>query len=69
LNSDEAKRLMLAKFSLRIEPAMSEHVAVKMSGAKSSPAKFAVMGAEARSGVPMRIVVDPNSVFHPITRA
>ncbi len=46
---------MLAQFGMRIEPAMSRYVVRQLGNtASSSGASFAVMGGDARTGVPVR---------------
>jgi hypothetical protein len=50
------QRALLSQYGLRIEPAMGEYVLSRLqsSGAGSLP----VIGGDARTGVPMRAMID-----------
>jgi actin-like ATPase involved in cell morphogenesis len=59
--ADEAGiiNLMLKRYGLRIAPAMSEYVLQQLdnAGEPSSDAGIPVMGGDARTGVPVRLVI------------
>ena len=63
MDAGEVRTRMLAQFGLRIEPGMSEYVVRQLGNtASSSDASFAVMGGDARTGVPVRRLV-PAAAF------
>ena len=58
MDAADVRTRMLAHFGLRIEPAMSGYVLRQLGNtASSSGASFAVMGGDARTGVPVRRVI------------
>lgn len=59
MDPGEVRRRTLAQFGIRIEPAMSRYVARRLEAADGS---FAVMGGDARTGVPVRRVI-PAAAF------
>ena len=56
MEASEVTRAILERFGVRIEPEMTRYALRQL---ESSAASFPVMGGDARTGVPMRLLIDP----------
>ena len=56
MDADEVAKLLLAKHSLRVRRAMSEYVLRHLNN-RASDESIAVIGCDARTGVPLRMLV------------
>ena len=56
MDVDEVRRRILKRYGIRVEPEMGSYALKKLLGKGST---FAVMGGDARTGVAVRLVVDP----------
>jgi hypothetical protein len=57
MDGAEVQRKILAQYGIRVEPEMGDYVARQWALAANAP--VAVLGADARTGVPVRMEIDP----------
>lgn len=62
MDGEELRQRMLERYEINLEPEMSGYVMRKLGqvGGATSPRHFPVIGGNARTGVPMRTLVDPD---------
>jgi hypothetical protein len=53
----QLQRLFLDQFNMRIEKEMNAYILRKLADGDRAP--FAVIGGDARTGVPMRLMIEP----------
>ena len=58
MDENEIARRLLYNFGIRIEREMSAYARRRVE--RGSSDSFAVMGAHARTGVPLRLTIDPS---------
>jgi hypothetical protein len=58
----DLSRAMLERLGIRIEPEMTRYALRQL---ESGAASFAVMGGDARTGVPVRLLIDPATLREP----
>jgi hypothetical protein len=56
---------LLSAYGLRIDPEMSGYVARRLRQAGKAMGELAVIGGEARTGAPQRIMIDPKTFQAP----
>jgi len=62
LDEAEIAKALLQNYNIRVEPEMSRYVRRQLDeGAK----EFAVIGGDARTGVPLRLIIDPSRLRQP----
>jgi hypothetical protein len=54
MGSEEIEKALLEKHGLRITPAMGEYIITQL---KSSPAEIPIIAGDAKTGMPIRIVI------------
>ena len=59
----ELQRRVLAKYSMRIEPKMSEYVLRRLKREGGALRELPVIGGDARTGVPTRATIDPSALI------
>jgi hypothetical protein len=57
----EIRRRLIAQFGIRIEPEMSRYVLDKL---KTGAGEIPIMGGDARTGVPVRTLVNLEAAAH-----
>jgi len=63
LNESDVREMFLRKLGLRIEPEMAGYVLKRLQAGNSKTESFPVMGADARTGMPVRRMIDTRQVF------
>jgi hypothetical protein len=58
VDGEAIRQKMLESYGLRVEPHMSDYVARRLQQAGDALASFHVIGGDARTGMPMRTMVD-----------
>jgi hypothetical protein len=58
VDAAEVERVLLSRYDIRVGPEMTQYVLRQLQRAGGDSESFAVMGGEARTGVPIRIMVD-----------
>ena len=58
MDGDEIRRRVLETYGIRVDPEMSEYVLRRLSQAGSALRELPVIGGEARTGMPVRTVID-----------
>ena len=58
MDGDEIRKRMLDNYGIRVEPHMSEYVLRRLSQAGDALRELPVIGGEARTGMPVRAIVD-----------
>jgi hypothetical protein len=58
MDAAEVRRRLLAQYGIRIENEMSNYVVRRLAQAGDALAQFPVMGGDARTGVPLRLLID-----------
>ena len=60
MDGEEIRKRMLDAYGIRVEPEMTAYVARRLTQAGDAlGGGFPVMGGDARTGMPVRAVVDP----------
>lgn len=59
MDSEELRKLFRDRVDIRIGPHTGEYVARKLCDPAAKAAPFPVMGGDARTGVPVRMLVEP----------
>jgi hypothetical protein len=65
VDRSEIERRMLSAYGVRVEPAMSEYIARRLAAAGAALRELPVIGGDARTGLPTRVVVDPSRLTAP----
>ena len=63
MKATEVQQALLKEYGIRVEPEMSQYVLRRLN-ANAAPgrAAFAVMGGDARTGIPLRQLIDPEKL-------
>ena len=56
MDASDVQRQILQRYGIRVEPAMSDYAFCKLRG-KNAPS-FAIMGGDARTGIPVRHMIN-----------
>ena len=59
MDGEEIRKRMLQAYGIRVEPQMSEYVARRLRQAGDALSELPVIGGEARTGIPIRTMIDP----------
>ena len=59
MDAQQIRQRMLDAYGIRVEPEMSAYVARKLAQAGNALRELPVMGGDARTGMPLRLMVDP----------
>ena len=59
MTQQEIQQRMLDAYGIRVEPQMSAYVARKLAAAGSALRELPVIGGDAKTGVPVRVMVEP----------
>lgn len=58
MDGEEVRKRMLDAYGIRVEPEMSEYVLRRLRQAGSALRELPIIGGEARTGIPVRTIVD-----------
>jgi len=61
----QIRRRLLEHYGIRVDPEMSKYVLRHLQQARSALAQIPVMGGDARTGIPLRLLVDAAQVARP----
>ena len=64
MDGEQIRERMLQAYGLRVEPQMSEYVARRLKQAGDALRELPVIGGEARTGMPIRKVIDLAQLQH-----
>ena len=59
MDGEAIRKRMLESYGIRVEPHMSDYVARRLKQAGDALSSFQVIGGDARTGIPVRTMVDP----------
>src|SRR5437762_2895915 len=67
LAMDEAqvRKQLLEHYGIRVDREMSRYVLRRLDEAGSALRELSVMGGDARTGVPVRLLIDPSAIHSP----
>jgi hypothetical protein len=63
VDGERVRQRMLSEYDLRVEDEMSDYVARRLAAGEPSLAALPVIGGNARTGMPTRLVIDPRKLF------
>jgi hypothetical protein len=66
VSEGELQQRMLEAYGIRIEPEMIRYVLRRLQQAGGAAREMTVIGGEAKTGMPRRVVVDPSNLVHPV---
>ena len=64
MDGEEIRKRMLESYGIRVEPQMSEYVLRRLKQAGDALRELPVIGGEARTGMPVRTMVDLAKLQH-----
>ncbi len=56
---EELRQQLLHQYGIRVEPQMGEYVLRRLQQAGAALRELPIIGGEARTGAPVRLVIDP----------
>jgi hypothetical protein len=63
MDACDVRKRILDRYGIRVEPAMSEYALRKLRAASAlRNASFAIMGGDARTGIPVRQMINPSDL-------
>ena len=60
MSEAEVRQRMLEAYGIRVEPEMTRYVLKKLQQAGNALRELPVIGGEARTGIPVRKLIDPS---------
>jgi hypothetical protein len=63
MDAEQMRKRMLDAYGVRVEPQMSEYVVRQFARAGASLASLMVIGGDARTGMPLRLTIDPEKLL------
>jgi hypothetical protein len=62
VNGDEVRQRVLSEYQLRLEDEMSLYVARRLAAGDETLTALPVIGGDAKTGMPTRLVIDPRKL-------
>jgi hypothetical protein len=63
----ELQKRMLEAYAIRVEPEMARYALARLAAAGNALRELPIIGGHAKTGLPMRTVIDPAALRAPAT--